>query len=205
MLKLITCTPVIKKDLAPQEESNSNNPPAFRFQVYPKGPYLYTMAVEDCRHQLSCELVLEVKEWAGETGTQEVVCHFPAIEDEAFSDAVEDDDTLYATFMIEFQMKILEQLLVFCATHDAVNLVIFADDLQAEALGIYQDFLAYKDQTLTAQGEKTEMIIPADYQTYDAWIDYMEKMNLEFHQALWREQRSNPAIRRYLKAHPFAA
>jgi len=77
---------------------------------------------------------------------------------------------------------------------------IYMDDTQAEGFGIYQNFLVYCDETLTGNGEQTEMVIPSDQKTFDKWLTFMNKTNLDFEQDLWREQRTNPAIRRYLKS-----
>jgi hypothetical protein len=70
---------------------------------------------------------------------------------------------------------------------------------QAEKLGIYYDFLTYYDQTLTVQGEKTEMVMPADQTTFDAWVDFMEVVTLRLRQTLWREQKTNLAIQHCLR------
>lgn len=101
--------------------------------------------------------------------------------------------------MVMFQMRILEQLLVFCATHQASTLVIFADDAQAEELEIYRDFLVSQEEVLTPAGEKTEMVIPADRKTFDAWVDFMGDVTSQFRQTLWQAQKTNPAIKNYLK------
>jgi len=183
--------------------SNSHVNPSFTAEVHVRGPNLYSLLARDPSHYLECELILETE--AKEADSFEavaVICHFPNISDEKLQDLIWLDDTLYGIIMIQFQIKLLEQLLLFCATHYASKLIIFADDVQADALGVYQDFLTYKDQTLIYKGEKTEMVIPADRATFDAWIDFMEKITIDFRQTLWREQRSNPIIRQYLKNHP---
>jgi hypothetical protein len=201
-LKLVVSNPDPVRTAPPQEtpaSKDENIPSSFMAVVRVKGPYLYEMTIQDPFHHLKCNLILEVEEVLDETDSGSVICHFPAISDEGLNRFVEEDDTLYGMFMIQFQIRILEQLFLFCATHYASELVIFVDDDQAEALGVYQDFLTYKDQTLTHKGEKTEMVIPADRETFDAWIDFMDEINRKFQQSLWCEQKTNPAIKRYLK------
>ena len=107
-----------------------------------------------------------------------------SLADEELYEFVEEDETLYGSLMIQFQMKILEQLFLFCSIHYASTLVVYTDDDQAEALGIYQDFLSYKAQTLTHNGEKTEMVIPVDRKTFEVWIDFMDQINRKFQQSL---------------------
>ncbi len=99
-----------------------------------------------------------------------------------------------------FQMKIMEQLLAFCAIHHAANLVIFADDDQANDLGIYRDFLPYKNPSVVSRGERTEIIISADPKTFDAWREFMEDITIKFRQTLWKGQKTNPAIQHYLRS-----
>lgn len=174
----------------------------FTAKVRLRGPWLYEMAVRDPSHYLKCDLTLEVEEAINEIEPGRVVCHFPAILDKQLSAFVEEDETLHGMIMIQFQMKVMEQLLLFCGDYSVSHLVIYTDDEQAEELGIYQDFLVHQDQTLTSQGEKTEMVIPTDTETFDDWIGFMEEVKLKFAQELWREQRHNHVIREYLKFHP---
>lgn len=181
--------------------TQSSAPSCFTVEVWSRGPNLYEMHLKDPTYSLKCDLILEIEESVDKVSSSSVVCYFPNIDQSDLNDFVEGDETLFALFMIQFQMQILEQLLLFCANHYASKLIIFVDDTQADELGIYQDFLAYKDETITPQGEKTEMIIPADRETYDQWINFMEEVNNKFKQTLWREQRNSPVIRRYLERH----
>jgi hypothetical protein len=76
---------------------------------------------------------------------------------------------------------------------------IFADDDQANKLEIYRDFLSHKNPTVVSRSEKTEMTIPADPQTFDAWLGFMEDTTIKFRQTLWKGQKTNPAIQHYLR------
>lgn len=181
--------------------SNSSEPSCFTEEVRPRGPNLYEMHLKDPTYGLKCDLILEVEESLDKVDSSSVVCYFPNIDQSALNGFVEEDETLFGLLMIQFQMRILEQLFLFCANHYASNLVIFVDDAQADELGIYQDFLAYKDETITSEGEKTELIIPADRETFDQWIDFMEEVDQKSKQTLWREQRNSPLVRHYLERH----
>lgn len=202
MLYIVPKSPRPSSLDTPSQASDSNDAKAsFSAEVHVKGPGLYEMALQDPSHYLKCDLFLEVEDRNQEYEGKVVICHFPNLDGEMLSNFVEEDETLYGALMIQFQMRILEQLFLFCATHYASTLVIFADDAQAEDLGIYEDFLASEDQTLTPKGEKTEMVIPADRQTFEAWLDFMQKTTADFQQTLWHEQKLNPVIRQYLKMH----
>lgn len=199
-LKLVVsnCDPL---PIEPTNTKNQHVSSSLIANVHLRGPYLYEMTIEDPSHYLECDLILEVEEAHDEFESARVICHFPNISNEKLDDLVEGDETLLGMILVQFQMKILEQLLLFCATHYASKLVIFVDDAQADELEIYRDFLAYEDQTITPQGEKTEMIIPADREAFDQWIDFMEDVTIKFRQTLWREQKNNLAIRQYLERH----
>jgi hypothetical protein len=132
-------------------------------------------------------------------GETVAVCHFRVILNEA-SRFLDEDEGLYGIIMLRFQMRVLEQLFMFSINHNASQLTIYMDDDQAEGFGIYDDFLSRYDETLTENGKQTEMVIPADQKTFDRWLGFMTEMNLKFEQDLWRGQRTNPAIRDYLKS-----
>ena len=94
-------------------------------------------------------------------------------------------------------------MILFCGTHNILNLVIYADETsEGHALGIYQSLAIYEDKFPTATGVKTKMIIPASQKTSDKLTHLMEDVNYSFRQALWRNQRTNYAIKAYLKADP---
>lgn len=168
----------------------------FIFKTKKIGQQVYEMTIQDPFHELECGLILDIERREGETI---VVCHFPTFLDKSHK-ILDEDETLYGIIVVQFQMKVLEQLFLFCANHNASHLIIYMDDTQAEGFGIYQDFLVYCDETLTGNGEQTEMVIPSDQKTFDKWRTFMNKTNLGFEQDLWRKQRTNPVIRRYLKS-----
>lgn len=200
-LKLVVSNSSPASSQKPTISNTSAAPSSFAVKVWPRGPNLYEMYLEDSAYSLKCNLILEIEEPFDRVSPSSVVCYFPNIDQSALNDFVEEDETLFGMFMIQFQMKILEQLFLFCANHHASKLIIFVNDIQANELGIYQDFLAYKNETITSQGEKTELIIPADRETYDQWIDFMREVDQKFRQTLWREQKCNLALRQYLKSH----
>lgn len=197
-------TPFIE-DILPK--ANKNRPPSFTAEVQVKGDSLYVMSARDLSHYLTCDLVLEVQENdSKQDGSRDVdcVCHFPRITDEKLKQFIWEDATLYEILMGVFKMNLMEQLLLFCVTHHASNLVIFADDEQRDGLGIYLDFQNYQGITPAPNVEKTGMVIPIGTETFDAWVDFMEGVTIKFRQTLWRAQRTNPAIYHYLKSRPLS-
>jgi len=199
-LKLVVSNPSVQLGQGTPSIRNSSTTSAFKARVRVIGPWLYEMAVQDPTFYLKCNLTLEVEEAQSGIGPGRVICHFPTILDKYLNAFVEEDETLHGVVMVQFQMKVMEQLLLFCGNYRVSHLVIYTDDEQAEELGIYHDFLVHQDRTLTSQGEKTEMVIATDPETFDDWIDFMDEANRELQQGLWREQRSNPAVRCYLKS-----
>jgi hypothetical protein len=169
----------------------------FRIDVKKPGFNIYEMIIQDPFHCLKCSLILELEEKAE---LARMICHFPSIYGEPLRKLIGEDDTLYGVIMTQFQMKIMEQLLSFCFDHYASQLIIYTDDPQAEELEIYQEFLIYRDQRVTKRGEQTKITIPSNRKTFDAWGVFMRETSIKLGQEVWRNQRSNPIIQRYLKS-----
>jgi hypothetical protein len=168
-----------------------------------KGPNLYSMEIHDHSHYLNCELVLELEENPDKDAPLAVICHLPEISDEMLNAFIWEDDTLYAITMIQFQMRILKELLTFCTNHYAEKLVMYLEEDLVDEFGIYQDFLVYEDQIQNQEEGLTKMIIPVNSEIMEEWMDFMNQATLRFQQTLWQFQRKNPAIQHYLKSHPF--
>jgi hypothetical protein len=194
-LKLVVSNP------APvQATSNASQPNAskagFSVKVYNRGQNLYEMSIQDPFHDMKCDLTLDIEIDGSETI---VICHLPVFLSES-NKFLDEDETLYGIIALQFQMNVLVQLFIFCTNLNASQLTIYMDDAQAEGFGIYQDFLIHCDEALAKNGDQTEMVILTNQETFDQWRSFMKKTNLELEQDLWREQRFNPAFRRYLKS-----
>jgi hypothetical protein len=204
--------PDLPQNIPPLQEANTNKSPSFTTELQEKGDNIYAMVAQDLAHFLECELILEIQEKEldpeeAEDGLaqnkekgREVICHFPSIDDGKFKELILGDQTLYGTLMIRFQIKIMNQLFLFCAAHHAGTLVIFTDDVHGEELEIYRNFLNREGQDLNSQGEKTGLVIPADPETVDDWKDFRKMVALKLRQGLWRDQKTNPTIENYLKS-----
>jgi hypothetical protein len=207
MLKLVhNAEPIISTPpiqvMTVQEEPLDLTP--FNTKVHFKGPNLYVMEVRDNSHYLKCDLTLEIEFNRDKTEPGVVLCHFPQICDEQLNAFIWEDDTLYAVAMIQFQMRILKELLSFCINHYAHKLVIYLDDEQAEDFGIYDDFIVVEDQIQHHDIGLTKMTIPCNAEIFGDWLDFMNDATVRLQQTLWQNQRKNPAIRHYLTSHPFA-
>jgi hypothetical protein len=198
-LKLVISNPDPVQE-APAVSQRVLSTKSFTAKVKKKGANLYELNIRDPFHELGCDLILDIEENRGETVA---VCHFPVILNKP-NRFLDEDENLYGIIMLQFQMKVLEQLFLFCIKHNAFQLTIYMDDAEAEGFRIYDDFLSHYDETITENGEKAEMVIPTDRKTFDKWFGFMTEMNLKLEQDLWREQRTNPAIRHYLKSRPLA-
>lgn len=165
--------------------------------------YHYRITVCDPSHYLSSDLILEIRESGDESAFGDVICHFPTIQDEYLKAFVWDDATLISLILIQFHIKILEQLLLFCANHNALKLVIHANPFEEGLLEAYEGFIARIDQVLTPQGRKTALVIPTDRAVHDKLTDYMEQIGTDFRDILREDRCSNPIIRQYLKLDKF--
>jgi hypothetical protein len=190
---------------APVQDAPASHQPAFSntgFTVNVKEMLsdLYEMNIQDSFHDLECTLTLEIE---GDNSEKTVVCHFPTILNQP-NKFLEEDEDLYGSIAIQFQINVLEHLFLFCANHEASQLIIHMDDGQAEGFGIYQEFLLHCHGTLTENNKKAKMVIPTDRDAFEKWRSFMAGANLKLEQGLWREQRFNTAIRRYLKSRSIA-
>jgi hypothetical protein len=205
MLKLIVSqdisTPEVTSYSREIVQPIQNEP--FSAHIHPKGPLLYIMTAKDPSHYLDCELTLEIESNQNESNSSVVICHFPKILDEQLACLIEDDDTLFGIILIHFQMKIFEQLLLFCTHHYASSLIIYADDATAGDLGVYRDFLTFWEQNVPENEGSSELVVPISQEIYADWMNYMNELCLKFRQTLWQDQRKNLAIKNYLKSHPF--
>ena len=160
-------------------------------------PNLHVFRAKDYTHQLLCEMTLEVKEVfvsleeEGEDGgylAPIVACSFPPISLQKLNEKTSFDGYLQELLMGQFQLKVLEQLLLFCEQKDAANLMLTLNDPVNEAdldyLKFYRRFLVSEEQVTTPRGEETQIMIPTDVDTYDQVIDFMDKVDREFRCAL---------------------
>jgi hypothetical protein len=171
-------------------------------------PNLYAFRARDCKHDLLCEINLEVKEIfvsLEEEDEEEaylapvVACNFSTINTQKFHKKTGLDGYLQGILLHQFHLRILEQLLSFCGHKDAIHLTFIIKDTDLDYLEIYSRFFASEKQVTTANGEQTQVVIPTDVDTYDEIINFMDKLDRDFRKTLWREQNSNPAFREYLK------
>lgn len=169
---------------------------------------IYLARFKDTLHELFCEITLEVKESFIPYENQEkdghldfiLVAAFPSIDIQCLQQKVLWDEYLYGTLFIQFQLKILEQFILFCEDKNAMQLFITFNEANQDYLEIYRRFLISEEEILSNLGEQIEITIPTDVNIYDELIDFMEEIDHSFRQTLWREQRVNPTYRFYLKS-----
>lgn len=192
-LTLVVSNPDPVQENTPEPASSNTG---FMVEVRNIDPRTYEMEVQDSFHDLEGSLLLDIKKQRKKTA---VVCHFPDIFDDS-NKFLAEDETLYGTIMVQFQLKVLEQLLLFCGDHDASQLIISMDDASAEGFEVYHHFLAQQNHNLTTDGEQTKMVISVNAEALNGLRNFMKENTLQFEQGLWREQGSNLAIRNYLKS-----
>jgi hypothetical protein len=177
-------------------------------------PDLYIFRAEDCGHELLCEMTLELKEiFVNFVDEREeegylapvATCNFPSISVQKFTAKVGFNAYLQGVVMFQFQLKILEQLLLFCEEKDVATLVMMINDANLDYLDIYSRFITSARKVTTARGEQTEILISTDLDTYDEVVDFMDKVQKQFRKTLWREQTVNLAFREYLKGYALSA
>ena len=185
---------------------------SFLVHIQEFSPNLHIFMARDYTHELLCKMTLEIKEVfvsleedseGSEYLAPVLACSFPSISLQKLNEKTSFDSYLQELLMGQFQLKILESLLLFCEQEDVANLILTLNDTIVDAgldyLKFYRRFLVSEEQVTTARGEETQIVIPTSVATYDNVIDFMDKIDREFRCALWRGQSINPAFRDYLK------
>ncbi len=182
---------------------------SFLIHIQEFSPNLYIFMAKDYTHELLCKMTLEIKEVfvsleedseGGEYLAPVVACNFPSINFQKLNEKTSFDGYLQELLMGQFQLKILEYLLLFCQQEDAAKLILTLNDTGLDYLKFYRRFLVLEEQVTTSRGGETQIVIPIDMGTYDNVIDFMDKIDREFRCALWRGQSVNTAFRDYLKS-----
>lgn len=168
---------------------------------------LHVFRAIDRNHELCCEMVLEVTENLISEEAEDgaylasiVACSFPSINLQKLNEKIDFDSYLQGILMFQFQLKILEQLFLFCEQKDAVRLILTIPDANLDYLEIYSRFFVSQEQVITPRGERTRVVIPTDVHTYDEIVAFMDELDKDFRKILWRGQRASPAFRDYLKS-----
>lgn len=204
------------RDVLPQELDinsaplTSSPPGSFLVDFQEFSSNLYVLRAKDLDHALTLEMILERKESfvssKGETEEEAclapiISCTLPRLDVQKFNEKACWNEVLQEILMIQFQLKVLEQLFLFCEEKDAVNLILAMHDSNLDYLEMYRDFFISEEQVITARGEHTEVVIPIDVETYNKVIDFMDEVDKYFRQTLWREQKANPVFQEYLRMH----
>lgn len=191
------------------KNNNSYAHPALVVDIKEITTELYTANFYDMLHALNCEIILEKRSRfahiddhyeEGKSIETFLVCNFPQIDTQRLGSLICCDEYLQAMLIIQFQLNILEQMLLFCEEQGATYLTLNFNDSSLDYLEIYQNFIISQEEIITSQGEQTEIVIPSDVCTYDDLLDFMDNVKHEFLQTLWRDQKVNGAYRTYLKS-----
>lgn len=170
-------------------------------------PKLFVFRAKDHKHELSCEMVLELKETLVPLENEEsyfaplIACNLPDINVQKFQARIGNDEYLQGILMFLFQLKILEQLFLFCEEKDAINLTMTIRHNNVDYLEIYRQFFISEEQVETPKGMQTQIVIPMTIEFYDHLLDFIDEIEKDFYQVLWHDQRTNSVIRQYLKYH----
>ena len=210
MLKLVHNAPQTLQGINHNDEHSLLNKlsPATLLSHYQEiSPNLYVFRFHDTHHDLGCEITLEMKsnftlsEETGEEGyfVPVLTGEFPNIDIQRLQRKVPWDDYLHVVLVIRFHLKILEQFLLFCKEKNVINLFLSFEEANLDYMEVFRRFFIFEAQLLTPRGEQTEIVIPINGETYGELLNFMIRLSHDFHQNLWRDQKTNPAYRHYLK------
>ena len=206
---------VLSKDLEAKQTPTLSLPlNTFLVDIREFSQNLYIFRAQDFTQDLTCEMTLELSEGfvilQEDEGEEESLAplmtgNFPSIDISRFNEKVYFDEYLHGILMVQFQLKILEKLFLFCEEKDAVNLTLTFNEKDLDYLEIYRRFSVPEEEFVTSRGVQTKIVIQTDVETYDDVIDFMDDVDTDLRQTLWHGQKSNPAFRKYLIDHSLSA
>lgn len=185
-------------------------------------PKLFSLYVQDLRHNLSCSFVLDkqdvlvIEDDLEDTISEDenyfeqgqilpmYVVDFPETDHNLLSHIGLGDSTLQEAVLTRFYLNLLESLFLFCEEQNIKGVILNISD-SPKLIETYQNFTHSEAEVTANFGKQTQIMISADVDQYDQLIDLIEKTDYEFCQLLWRHQKGNPTIRDYLKSHMLAS
>jgi hypothetical protein len=177
--------------------------PHFEADVRSTAPSLYALFAHDFCHYIDCKIPLEIQESSDESEFGSVICHFPVIQERFLEALVWGEKVLIDMIADQFYLKVLEKILKFCATHNAIKLVIHVSDPKSPVFQFYQPFVSDKE-ILTYDAREIALTIPTDKVMYDKLINHMEDLHMEFQKALAEAALENTMIHQYLELSSFS-
>lgn len=193
MIKLLDSSGVFQPIHMITPEKNSY----FTAEIRKRSPYDFIMVARDPFHYLNCELPLKIENIED---VPSIICQFPVISDQDLADFVDCNDDLFGIILVTFHMQILKNLFLFCGTHKIANLIIKASENQFAGLGIYEEFIKHVDKIPKKQGMNIEITIPVHTNSLADSEEFIDAVTAKFRKILWSDQKTNAAIRNYLKA-----
>jgi hypothetical protein len=216
MLKLIINNTHHAQERLSQRENHfyqiATNPPespAIATDIREISKNIFVFRAQDIENELGLEMYLELKQAYIHDNQNHVEAplehiisgDFPYISIDKFDDLILCDEYLHGALMVIFQMSLLEQLLLFCEENKAAYIVLNFCERTFDYLNIFRRFSIFEKQINHPHSERIQITIPADAQTYDDVVDFIDEFKVDFCRVLWREQKRNFSLRQYLKSH----
>lgn len=175
------------------------------------GHYNYNISMEDPSHGFTSNIILDFTSsfvYEGVTlfkeassGHMAIVKNF--IPSGCFSEPLLNiHEDLRELTCLSFLLKVIDYLLHFTASQNASFLILDIEDHQVHELDFLEELISYSEQIITSEGERTLLILSTKIQMYDLLIELRERLEQNFRQFLWQQQRTDSIIRAYLKKYP---
>lgn len=170
---------------------------------------LYHVNFQDLFHGIGCHFTIEkrrqfdpTEEWNEDFSPMKptISGDFTVIDLTKLNKKVFDDEYLCNMLLFQFQLNMLEQLLLFSEEVDAGQLILIFNEKNQHYYDVFEPFVTSKEEVISRNGEGLEITIPCTLAVYDQLIDLIEEVEHGLQQTLWREQKYNPTYRNYLKS-----
>lgn len=215
MLYIVPKTPLSNQPEGHNTQKVDSNPksnPSFKQQFlsnfHELSPNLFSFYAQDARYDLRCSFTLAIQDTlicdSHEQSDEEflipmAMSDWPILETQLLPEKAFGNEYIQEMLTTRFYLNMLESLLLFCQATNANGLALTVDDRNLDAIETYRNFIFHESRMSTPSGEKIKIMISADSDTYQELVAYIQKVNQDFRQTLWRNQWGNPVLRAYLK------
>lgn len=102
-------------------------------------------------------------------------------------------------FCLKFMIRRLEKLYSYSEHRSAQGILFVLKDSYVELLIPFEELFSYIAPHMDKYGERSYWYLPTRQSAYDDFIELSEDINLKLEQYLWREQKYNQELRRFIQ------
>jgi hypothetical protein len=171
---------------------------------------LYGGMFHDSVHGLKHSVILDLRMyWASfqpdfndKITLPAMACEFLPVDATGMAEKIMPDDYIYHAVFIQFQLQMLEKILLFSREKEAASLVLVFNRNTRDNIEIYREYITLEQDVITPSGQEIHAYIPVCASLCTQVAETLGRLGQDFRQTLWRNQKINKAQQHYLHSHP---